>query len=55
MPVGHIALEMSHDKNLDLCLPGSTVWIKSLYISWYVNGVSSCPLLREHVRRLVAW
>lgn len=33
-PIGHIALESIPDRNATFSLPASTLWIRSLYISW---------------------
>ncbi|RFU77361.1 hypothetical protein TARUN_4866, partial [Trichoderma arundinaceum] len=33
IPIGHIALDIYPDRNVQFSLPQSTVWIKSLYIS----------------------
>lgn len=34
IPIGHIALELYPERQEQYSLPESTVWIKSLYISW---------------------
>ncbi|KAH6607610.1 hypothetical protein Trco_003923 [Trichoderma cornu-damae] len=38
IPVGHVALDMYPDRNEKFSLPQSTVWIKSLYVSWAIQA-----------------
>ncbi|KAL7950153.1 hypothetical protein V8C42DRAFT_190614 [Trichoderma barbatum] len=38
IPIGHIALDFYPDRNEQFSLPQSTVWIKSLYISWAIQA-----------------
>ncbi|KAL6884099.1 hypothetical protein HDV57DRAFT_444901 [Trichoderma longibrachiatum] len=38
IPIGHIALDLYPDRNEQFELPQSTVWIKSLYISWAIQA-----------------
>ncbi|TFB03399.1 hypothetical protein CCMA1212_004429 [Trichoderma ghanense] len=38
IPIGHIALDLYPDRNEQFKLPQSTVWIKSLYISWAIQA-----------------
>ncbi|UKZ73804.1 hypothetical protein TrVFT333_001456 [Trichoderma virens FT-333] len=38
IPIGHIALDLYPDRNEQFSLPQSTVWIKSLYISWAIQA-----------------
>jgi hypothetical protein len=33
-PIGHVAVEYFPDWNEKFGLPDSTLWIKSLYVSW---------------------
>lgn len=37
LPVGHIALDAYPDRNVLFGMPASTLWLKSLYISAYVQ------------------
>ncbi|KAM0245958.1 hypothetical protein ACHAQJ_010407 [Trichoderma viride] len=38
IPIGHIALDKYPDLNTQYSLPQSTLWIKSLYISWAIQA-----------------
>ncbi|KAL7937938.1 hypothetical protein V8C35DRAFT_330081 [Trichoderma chlorosporum] len=38
IPIGHIALEFYPHLNEQFALPQSTVWVKSLYISWAIQA-----------------
>ncbi|PTB70765.1 hypothetical protein BBK36DRAFT_1137420 [Trichoderma citrinoviride] len=55
VPIGHVALDLYPDRNERFSLPASTVWIKSLYISWAIQaggfGRSAMHQL-EHLARL---
>ncbi|KAL7784891.1 hypothetical protein V8C37DRAFT_395018 [Trichoderma ceciliae] len=38
VPIGHIALDIYPERNTQFSLPQSTVWIKSLYVSWAIQA-----------------
>ncbi|KAK1256223.1 hypothetical protein MKX07_008482 [Trichoderma sp. CBMAI-0711] len=52
IPIGHIALDLFPDRNEQFKLPQSTVWIKSLYISWAIQAGGFGRSAMHHLERL---
>ncbi|KAL6698131.1 hypothetical protein J3F84DRAFT_261210 [Trichoderma pleuroticola] len=54
IPIGHIALELYPDRQKQFSLPDSTVWIKSLYISWAIQAGGFGRSAMHQLERLAA-
>ncbi|KAK0764235.1 hypothetical protein N5P37_003632 [Trichoderma harzianum] len=54
IPIGHIALELYPERQEQYSLPDSTVWIKSLYISWAIQAGGFGRSAMHQLERLAA-
>ncbi|KAL6881233.1 hypothetical protein J3F83DRAFT_711035 [Trichoderma novae-zelandiae] len=54
IPIGHVALDLYPDRNEQFSLPRSTVWIKSLYISWAIQAGGFGRSAMHQLERLAA-
>lgn len=53
-PIGHIALESIPDRNAAFSLPVSTLWIRSLYVSWSLQALGLGRSAMAQVEHLAA-
>ncbi|KAK5998660.1 hypothetical protein PT974_01042 [Cladobotryum mycophilum] len=54
LPIGHVALELYPQRNTNFSLDPSTIWVKSLYISWALQTGGVGHAAMAQIERLAA-